>query len=86
MTSQAVRNALAAIGVLYVAASAVAAAAVTHNVESVSTPAGVTVIDLAGLEPEVISRIKTPWGLPPSPSPSAAWVGREALILPDPIR
>src|SRR5438067_982934 len=49
--SRAVRNALGVIGTLYLAAIATASAAVPENVAYVSTPAGVTVIDLARLEP-----------------------------------
>ena len=46
-----VGNALGAIATLYLAATAVASAAVLGNVAYVSTPAGVSVIDLARLEP-----------------------------------
>jgi YVTN family beta-propeller protein len=49
--SRVVRHALGAIGTLYLAAIATASAAVPENVAYVSTPAGVTVIDLARLEP-----------------------------------
>jgi YVTN family beta-propeller protein len=67
--SRAVRNALGAMATLYVVAIAVASAAVPTNVAYVSTPQGITVVDLARLEPikEVDVGSKGPRGLAITP-------------------